>query len=177
MAAFYQSVFKRFKRLDVLVHGAGIMRGALIGMIGDELVRETLQINLAGTIHHLQSAAKLMARGRAGSIVNITSVLGLARSQGQSVYAASKAGVIGLTLSAAKELAPQGIRVNAIAPGFIATLTAALSEDKRELFVSRIRLGRVGQPRDAANAGLFLASELASFITGQVLSVDGSMQV
>ncbi|MDB4987244.1 MAG: short-chain dehydrogenase/reductase [Myxococcaceae bacterium] len=178
VANAYQAVFKRFKRLDVLVNGAGIMRGALIGMISDELVRDTLQINLAGAIHHLQGAAKLMARHKSGSIVNITSLLGVQGTEGQSVYAASKAGVVGLTLAAAKELAPQGIRVNAIAPGFIDTdLTAALSDDKRAEFIARIRLGRVGQARDVANAALFFASELSGFVTGQVLAVDGSMQL
>ncbi|MDB4976777.1 MAG: short-chain dehydrogenase/reductase [Myxococcaceae bacterium] len=178
VAGVYQAVFKRFKRLDVLVHAAGIMRGALIGMIADELVSATLQVNLAGAIHHLQGAAKLMARNKSGSIVNISSLLGVQGTEGQSVYAASKAGVVGLTLAAAKELAPQGIRVNAIAPGFIDTdLTAALSADKRAEFLARIRLGRVGQPRDVANAALFLGSELAGFVTGQVLAVDGSMQL
>ena len=178
VAGLYQAVFKRFKRLDVLVHAAGIMRGALIGMISDELVRETLQTNLAGAIHHLQGAAKLMTRHRSGSIVNITSLLGVHGTEGQSVYAASKAGVVGLTLSAAKELAPQGIRVNAVAPGFIDTdLTAALPPDKRAQFAARIRLGRVGRPRDVANAALFFASDLAGYVTGQVLSVDGSMQL
>ena len=178
VASVYQAVFRRFKRLDVLVHAAGIMRGALIGMISDELVQQTLQVNLAGAIHHLQGAAKLMARNRSGSIVNITSLLGLQGTEGQSVYAASKAGVVGLTLSAAKELAPQGIRVNAVAPGFIATqLTAALPAEKQREFVARVRLGRAGQPQDVANAAVFLASELASYITGQVLAVDGSMQL
>ncbi len=178
VGALYQAVFKRFKQLDILVNSAGIMRGALIGMISEELLRETLQINLVGAIHHLQSAAKLMARTGGGAIVNLTSVLGLVGCEGQSVYAASKAGVVGLTLSAAKELAGRRIRVNAVAPGFIETdLTAALPEEKRVEFASKIGLGRVGQPRDVADAVLFLASQLASFITGQVLCVEGSMQV
>lgn len=178
VASVYQAIFKRFKRLDVLVNAAGIMRGALIGMISDELVQETLAVNLAGSIHHVQSAAKLMARNGAGSIVNLTSILGVEGIEGQSVYAASKAGVVGLTYAAAKELAPKGIRVNAVAPGFIATdLTAALSEEKRAEFAGRIRLGRVGQPSDVAKAVLFLGSDLAAYITGQVLGVDGCMQV
>lgn len=177
VAALYQAVFKRWKRLDVLVNSAGIMRGALIGMISDELVRETLDINLAGCIHHLQAAAKLMGRSGGGAIVNLTSILGVEGTEGQSVYAASKAGVIGLTRAAAKELAPQRIRVNAVAPGFIATdLTAALPEDKRQQFAQRVRLGRVGEPRDVAHAVLFLASALSSYVTGQILGVDGSMQ-
>ncbi|HEY6877998.1 MAG TPA: 3-oxoacyl-ACP reductase family protein [Polyangiales bacterium] len=176
--ALYQAVFKRWKRLDVLVNSAGILRDALIGMIGDELIHETIQVNLVGSIYHLQAAAKLMGRAKSGSIVNLTSIVGVQGNEGQAVYAASKAGVIGLTLASAKELAPQGIRVNAIAPGFIHTdMTAQLPKEKYELRSSLIRMKRVGTPEDIARAVLFLASDLSSYVTGQVLGVDGSMQI
>jgi 3-oxoacyl-[acyl-carrier protein] reductase len=178
VAALYQAVFKRWKRLDVLVNSAGILRDALIGMISDELIRETIQVNLVGSIYHLQGAAKLMGRAKSGSIVNLTSIVGVEGNEGQAVYAASKAGVIGLTLAASKELAPQGIRVNAIAPGFIHTdMTAQLPPEKYELRSSLIRMKRVGTPEDVARAVLFLASDLSSYVTGQVIGVDGSMQI
>jgi 3-oxoacyl-[acyl-carrier protein] reductase len=178
VGALYQAVFKRWKRLDVLVNSAGILRDALIGMISDELIRETIQVNLVGSIYHLQAAAKLMGRAKSGSIVNLTSIVGVEGNEGQAVYAASKAGVIGLTLASAKELAAQGIRVNAIAPGFIHTdMTAQLPKEKYELRSSLIRMKRVGTPEDVARAVLFLASDLSSYVTGQVLGVDGSMQI
>ncbi|HEX5661230.1 MAG TPA: 3-oxoacyl-ACP reductase family protein [Polyangiales bacterium] len=178
VGALYQAVFKRWKRLDVLVNSAGILRDALIGMIGDDLIHDTIQVNLVGTIYHLQAAAKLMGRAKSGSIVNLTSIIGVEGNEGQAVYGASKAGVIGLTLSSAKELAPQGIRVNAIAPGFIHTdMTAQLPKEKYELRASLIRMKRVGTPEDIARAVLFFASDLSSYVTGQVLGVDGSMQV
>ena len=178
VAALYQAVFKRWKRLDVLVNSAGILRDALIGMISDELIRETIQVNLVGSIYHLQGAAKLMGRAKSGSIVNLTSIVGVEGNEGQAVYAASKAGVIGLTLASSKELAPQGIRVNAIAPGFIHTdMTAQLSPEQYELRSSLIRMKRVGTPEDVARVVLFLASDLSSYVTGQVIGVDGSMQI
>lgn len=178
VAAVYQAIFKRWRRLDVLVNSAGILRDALIGMISDELIRDTIQVNLVGSIYHLQAAAKLMGRAKSGSIVNLTSIVGVEGNEGQAVYAASKAGVIGLTLASSKELAPQGIRVNAIAPGFIHTdMTAQLPKEKYELRSSLIRMQRVGTAQDVAHAALFLASDLSSYVTGQVLGVDGSMQI
>jgi len=177
VSALYQAIFKRFKRLDVLVHCAGVMREALLGMSGDELIRETIQVNLLGAIYHVQGAAKLMGRARSGSIINLTSIVGVEGYEGMAVYAASKAGVVGLTLAAAKELAPQGIRVNAVAPGFIRTdMTAHYSPDKVEATVASIRMGRSGTPADVAHAIAFLASDLSSYVTGQVLGVDGSMR-
>lgn len=178
VAALYQAVFKRWKRLDVLVNSAGIMRDALIGMISDELIRDTIQTNLVGSIYHLQAAAKLMGRAKSGSIINLTSIVGVEGKEALAVYAASKAGIIGLTRASSKELAPQGIRVNAIAPGFIDTdLTAQLSPEKYELHASLVRMGRVGTTHDVAHAALFLASNLAAYVTGQVLGVDGSMRL
>lgn len=177
VSALYQAIFKRFKRLDVLVHCAGIMREALLGMSGEELVRETIQVNLVGAIYHLQGAAKLMGRARSGSIVQLTSIVGTEGIEGMAVYAASKAGVVGLTRAAAKELAPQGIRVNAVAPGFIATdMTAHYSPEKVAATTASIRLGRAGEPGDVARTIVFLASDLSSYVTGQVLGVDGSMR-
>jgi len=178
VAALYQAVFKRWKRLDVLVNSAGVMRDALIGMISDELIRDTIQTNLVGTIYHLQAAAKLMGRAKSGSIINLTSIVGVEGKEALAVYAASKAGIIGLTLAASKELAPQSIRVNAIAPGFIDTdLTQQLSKEKFEQHASLVRIGRVGTANDVAHAALFLASSLSSYVTGQVLGVDGSMRL
>jgi 3-oxoacyl-[acyl-carrier protein] reductase len=177
VSALYQAIFKRFKRLDILVHCAGVMRDALIGMSGDELVRETVQINLVGAIYHLQGAAKLMGRARSGSIILLTSIVGVEGHEGMAVYAASKAGVLGLTFSAAKELAAQGIRVNAVAPGFIQTdMTAHYSQERVASTVANIGLGRAGTALDVASTIVFLASDLSSYVTGQVLGVDGSMR-
>lgn len=175
--ACYQAVWRAWKRLDVLVNNAGVMEGALIGMIGDALIERTLAVNTAGAIHHLQGAARLMTRAGAGAIINVSSILGVRGQAGQAVYATSKAALLGLTLSAAAELAPKGVRVNAIAPGFIDTeLVAHLGADSRAAELGRIGLGRFGTPADVADAVAFLASEAAGYITGQVLGVDGGMR-
>jgi 3-oxoacyl-[acyl-carrier protein] reductase len=176
--ACYAEIFKQFRRLDVLVNNAGVLQDALLGMISDTLVRSTLEINTMGPIYHLQEASRLMARNRGGSIINVSSIVGRNGNEGQAVYSASKAALIGLTLSAAKELAPKNIRVNALAPGFINTdMTRQLTPEKYSERLASIKMGRIGEPEDVANAILFLASDLSSYVTGQVLGVDGGMLI
>jgi len=174
----YKSIFARFKRLDVLVNNAGILQNGVIGMITEQHIRDVFAINTVAVLHHTQEAARLMGRNKSGAIVNLSSIAGQAGSEGQMVYAASKSALIGLTRSAAKELAPRGIRVNAVAPGIIKTdLLAALPEAKLQQNLAAIRMGRFGEPEDVAKTVLFLCSDLASYITGQVIGVDGGMAV
>lgn len=170
--------FSEFKRLDALVNNAGILDDALIGMISEDSIDVTLSTNVKGVINFTQSAARLMERGGGGSIINVSSIIGRFGNSGQIVYGASKAAVIGATLSAAKELAARQIRVNAVAPGYIATdmirnIDKATDQQRRD----SIGMGRIGQPDDVANAVLFLVSDLSSYVTGQVLGVDGAMLV
>jgi len=174
----YVEIFRRFKRLDVLVNNAGILQDALLGMIPAETMQAVIETNLIGSLVHLQEASRLMARNRAGSIVNLSSIIGRFGNEGQTVYAASKAAVIGMTLAAAKELAPKNVRVNAVAPGFIDTaMTRQLPPEKFQQRMAGIRMGRIGTAEEVANAIVFLASDMASYITGQVLGVDGGMIV
>jgi len=170
-----RTVFQKFKRLDVLVNNAGLMKPGNLGMMPDADIDATLKVNLAGALYLTNACARLMARGAGGSIVNMASIIGTRGVAGQAAYAASKAGLIGATLAAAKELAPQQIRVNAIAPGYIETdMTAALSPETRAQNIARIGMGRAGTPEDVADVVLFLASDLSRYVTGQVIGVDGS---
>ena len=173
-----KTAFQNFKRLDILVNNAGILRDSLIGMIQSDAVDATLSVNLKSVIYLTQSASRLMIRGGGGSIINISSIMGRFGNKGQLVYSSSKAGIIGATLSSAKELASKNIRVNAIAPGLISTdLIKNLNEEIFQDKLSAIGLKRVGKPEDVANAALFLSSDLSDYVTGQVLGVDGGMIV
>ncbi|MHB8580336.1 MAG: SDR family NAD(P)-dependent oxidoreductase [Ignavibacteriaceae bacterium] len=172
----YNEIFKRYKRLDILVNNAGVLFDNLVGMIRKQDVEETFSTNTNGVIYNLQFASRLMQRNKSGSIINIASIVGRVGNEGQVVYGGSKAAVIGITLSAARELAPKNIRVNAIAPGFIETdLIKFLSKEIYSQRLHSVKMKRIGQPQDVANAVLFLASDLSSYITGQVIGVDGGM--
>jgi len=174
----YGELFKQYKRLDILVNNAGIMHYGLLGMISAAAIQETFQINAHALILNMQSAARIMKRTKGGSIINLTSIVGRVGNEGQTVYAASKAAVIGATLSAAKELAPSQIRVNAVAPGFINTdMMREIPEEKYKQRLESIKMGRVGEPEDVAGTILFLACDLSRYVTGQVIGVDGGMLI
>lgn len=176
VSSCYREIFVRHRGLDVLVNNAGIFQGALLGAIAEPMMRCMLDTNTLGPLLHLQEAARLMGRKRSGSIVNISSLVGRAGFEGQTLYAATKAAVIGMTLAAAKELAPKQIRVNAVAPGFIETeMTRGLPQEKLGATMRSIKMGRAGTPEDVASSILFLASDLSSYVTGQVIGVDGGM--
>lgn len=163
-------------RIDILVNNAGITRDNLLMRISEEDFDAVLNTNLKGAFHTMRLVSRHMLKQRSGRIINMASVVGVAGNAGQANYAASKAGVIGMTKSAAKELASRGITVNAVAPGFIETdMTEKLSDKVKEQAVSQIPLGRFGSVEDVAKAVAFLASDDAGYITGQVIHVDGGM--
>ena len=172
------AVKKGHGRLDVLVNNAGIMRDNVIGMIGSKLVHDVFDINVFAVINMLQFANKLMSRQKSGCIINISSIVGVEGAAGQLVYSASKGAVAALTKAAAKELAPNGIRVNAVAPGLINTgLLQAIGDEKIQENLKNVKMGRLGEPIDVANVLVFLASDLAGYVTGEIIGVDGEAQV
>lgn len=177
-AALAKLAFTSHRRLDVWVNNAGVLMDGLIGMIPSDSIDKTLGVNLAAVLYGTQQAARLMQRGSGGSIINLASIIGRVGNAGQMVYSASKAGVIGATLSAAKELAPRNIRVNAVAPGFIETdMVRQIPQDKFDERMASIGMGRIGTPQDVADTVLFLASDLSRYVTGQVIGVDGAMVI
>jgi 3-oxoacyl-[acyl-carrier protein] reductase len=164
--------------VDVLVNNAGITRDTLIARMSDEEWEEVLETNLRGTFNTCRAVSRKMLRRRAGAIVNISSVVGVHGNPGQANYAASKAGIIGLTKALARELGLRGVRVNVVAPGYITTeLTDVLTEDQTGLILGNTPLGRLGSPEDVAAAVRFLCSDEAAFITGDVLLVDGGLGI
>ena len=164
--------------IDILVNNAGLTRDNLILRMSEEEWDAVLAANLKGAYFTIKAVTKGMMKRRSGRIVNITSVVGITGNKGQANYAASKAGLIGLTKSVAREYASRNILVNAVAPGFIETdMTSALPDEAKAAMLGGVSLGRPGRPEDIAGAVLFLASDLAGYITGQVLAVDGGMTV
>ena len=171
-----KKVVDTWGRLDILINNAGITRDNLLLKMSEEDFDKVISTNLKGVFNCTKAVTKLMMKQRGGRIVNMSSVVGLKGNISQANYAAAKAGIIGFTKSAARELASRGVTVNAVAPGFINTdMTAALSEKVKEVMMQEIPAGRMGTPEDVANAVAFLVSDEAAYITGQVLSVDGGM--
>jgi 3-oxoacyl-[acyl-carrier protein] reductase len=178
MKAGFLRIRKEQGRLDVLVNNAGIMRDALIGMVSPTLVREVFETNVFAVIEALQFAAGIMRRQGSGSIINFASIVGVEGNTGQLAYAASKGAILALTKSAAKELAPQGIRVNAVAPGFIDTqMFRSIGAERVDERRADVGLGRLGTPEDVAKVCLALASELFEYVTGQTIGIDGSTRL
>ena len=174
--ALIDTAIEAFGQVDILVCNAGITRDNLLMRMSDEEFQKVIDTNLKGTFHCMRAVIRPMMKKRRGRIISISSVVGLMGNAGQINYAASKAGVIGMTRSLAREVASRGITVNAVAPGFIRTdMTDVLSDAVKEGILRSIPLGKLGEAEDVANTVLFLASDEAAYITGQVLSVDGGM--
>lgn len=176
VASMVKNVKKDFGSLDILINNAGITRDGLLMIMKEEDWNAVLQTNLTGVYHCTKAVSRIMMKQKAGAIVNLTSVVGETGNAGQANYAAAKAGVIGFTKAVAKELASRHIRCNAVAPGYVETdMTAFLTEEGKDAMLKTIPLGRPASADDVAQAVLFLASDEASYITGQVLNVDGGM--
>jgi len=171
-----KTTVEKFGSLDIMVNNAGITRDNLLIRMSEDDWNKVIAINLTGVFNGVKAAARVMMKQRSGSIINIASVVGIIGNAGQVNYGASKAGVIGLTKSAAREVARRGVRVNAVAPGYIKTrMTKELSEEARTALMAQIPLQRLGEAEDVAQAVLFLASQASGYLTGQVISVDGGM--
>lgn len=169
-------ILDKFGRIDILINNAGITKDALILSMEEQDWDRVIEVNLKGAFNCIKAASRAMLKAKSGKIINIASIIGLIGNAGQANYAASKAGIIGLTKSVAKEFASRGITCNAIAPGFIQTdMTKNLPEDVKQKMLFMIPLGRFGAPSDVSEAALFLAGEGANYITGQVIIVDGGM--
>ena len=169
---------KETGRLDVLVNNAGVMKDALIGMISKDLMQEMYDVNVFGVMNLLQLASKIMMFQKSGSIINLSSIVGLEGIPGKLVYSAAKGAVAAMTKTAAKELASHGIRVSAVAPGMIDTdMLKSVGDEKMKEQLANIRMGRLGTPEEVAAAILFLASDLSGYVTGEILGVNGSMMV
>lgn len=167
-----------FGKVDILVNNAGMTRDKLLIKMKSEDFTDVINANLTGSFYFLSEAGAVMMKQRSGCIINMSSIAGVYGNSAQINYSASKAGVIGMTKSAAKELGRRNIRVNAIAPGFIETdMTAILSEEQKKTAASGISLGRMGKPEDIANVAVFLASDMGSYVTGQVIGVDGGLTI
>jgi len=174
--AVVDEVVKDFGRLDIMVNNAGITRDTLLMRMTEAQWDQVIQVNLKSAFNFTHAVTPVMMRQRSGSIISLSSVVGINGNAGQANYAASKAGIIALTKSVAKELGSRGIRANAIAPGFILTdMTKALSEETLKQFVSMIPMRRGGEPEEVAKVALFLASDLSSYVSGQVIQVNGAM--
>lgn len=178
VTAFFKKIVDETGRIDVLVNNAGITKDGLLVRMKEKDWDDVIDTNLKGAFNCMKIAGKTMMKQRHGRIINITSVVGVIGNPGQANYAASKAGLIGLTKAVAKELASRGITVNAVAPGYVETdMTASLSDKARDALIDRIPIGRVGKPEDVAAVVSFLASESAGYLTGQVIHVNGGMYI
>ncbi|MCI8489262.1 MAG: 3-oxoacyl-[acyl-carrier-protein] reductase [Lachnospiraceae bacterium] len=173
-----KELIKKYGRIDILVNNAGITRDGLLMKMSEEDFDAVIETNLKGAFHTIRHASRYFLKQKSGKIINISSVSGILGNAGQANYSASKAGVIGLTKSVARELASRGIQANAIAPGFIATdMTDAMSQEAKEKLAESIPQKRIGAPEDIAEMAVFLASSKSDYITGQVFAVDGGMSM